>query len=177
MQCVCKFLLPINGKLYAAVTRTSHADTSGFGEIARMGVVTVDNISARMTSLFADTLIFTLSDVILITHDEQYKTVNIINDSLILNDNTVGINEIEQPFAMNVYPNPATRFLFIEYDAQLKNPFITLQNMLNGKIKINYRINNGKAIVDLGTVANGIYLLSVKTDKGIVTRKINIQKP
>lgn len=168
---------PSNGKLYAAVTRTSHTDTSGYGELARLGVVTVDNISARMSSLRSDTLIFTLSDVILITHDEQYKTVNIINDSLILNDNTVSIAEHNESFALNVYPNPTTRFLFMDYDAQLKTPAITLRSLLNEEITINYKASNGKAIVDLGTIANGFYFVTVFTDKGFVVKKISLQVP
>ncbi len=168
---------PLNGKLYAAVTRTSHTDTSGFGELGRLGVVTVDNISARMSSLRSDTLIFSLSDVVLITHDEQYKTVNIINDTLILNDNTVAISEHTEPFRLNVYPNPTNRFLFMDYDAQKVKPVITLRSIIQEEVDINFQANNEKAIIDLGPIANGIYLLSVTTEKGVVTRKINVMKP
>ncbi len=167
---------PLNGKLYGAVTRTSHTDTSGFGELGRLGIVTVDNISARMSSLYSDTLILGISDVTLITHDEHYKTVNIIIDSLIINDNTVGIHEHTEALSLSVYPNPANRFLFLDYDLQIKNPVITLHSMLNEEIDINYKSMNGKTIVDLGTVANGMYLLRVTTDKGVVTRKINVIK-
>ena len=130
-----------------------------------------------MSSLYSDTLVLGITDVILITNDEQYKTVNIIVDSLIINDNTVGIIEHTGSFSLSVYPNPANRFLFIEYDQQILNAKLSLKSVLNQKQNINYHLNNGKAIVDLSNVANGIYLLSVVSEKGIATRKINVLKP
>ena len=92
-------------------------------------------------------------------------------------NNSVSTTENPNGNDVNIYPNPAGRFLFLDYDAQLKTPVITLRSLLNEEITINYKASNGKAIVDLGTIANGFYFVSVFTDKGVVVKKISLQIP
>ncbi|HKR06626.1 MAG TPA: hypothetical protein VJY62_18475, partial [Bacteroidia bacterium] len=107
---------PLNGQLHVGMTRTDHNNISGFGQIAKITVVTVDNVSGRMASVpsLFDTLTFTLSDVTIIDKDENIRNVTIGGDTLIIQDSTTTVHEILFSEKVKVYPNPAKDKLFVE---------------------------------------------------------------
>ncbi len=165
---------PINGRLHAAVTRTDHTDTTGFGAIGTMGIVTVDNISARLSGIMSDTLILSLSNVELIKHTGEVIPVNAKTDTLIINDNTVGIRNPEGSTSINIYPNPAGDFFVIHSDERLKNAQIHIYNELSQEMEIPFKANDHTAIVNTSSLRNGLYIVKVQSEEKMFIGKVMI---
>jgi len=93
--------------------------------------------------------------------------------------NGEGISDINVNDFINVFPNPATNILNIVIDKNYstKNEInILLYNVL-GEIVAEKSNKDGNIIqIDLGSFNEGIYNVNVKTNEGIVDRKIVILK-
>ena len=80
--------------------------------------------------------------------------------SLNVNDNL--INKI------SVFPNPSKEALNISIDSSLSVNYIDMYDILGKKMNVVYK--NG--VLDLASLARGIYILMIDTDSGKLTRKI-----
>jgi len=70
-----------------------------------------------------------------------------------------------------VYPNPSTGKFFVENSSSEK---ILVQILdLNGKIVLTQNVDS-KTMVDAGILNEGVYSLSLKSDTGMITRKLVI---
>ena len=65
-----------------------------------------------------------------------------------------------------VHPNPVTKQLTIDVDAQIES--IQIIDLTGKTIKL---IPQNTEVVNVNSLANGLYFLQVKTDKGIVSKK------
>jgi hypothetical protein len=166
---------PLNGRMYGAVSRINHADTSGFGTISTMGIITVDNISARLSSLVSDTLILQISNVTLINYAGEYKNINTANDTLIVNDNTTGITNSGSPSAFSIYPNPADEFFTLQFERSVTKPEIAVYSMLNEKMNVEYKSNDRSAIVNCSMLSSGLYIVTAISKEGTFAKKIRIR--
>jgi len=93
-----------------------------------------------------------------------------------------GIGEITttgeeiNPFVVTAYPNPATTRLNIEVKGyHTKKVSISLQNAMGITVfEKNYFINGNSldSELDLSNYPSGVYMLQVKSDSKIVTKKI-----
>jgi uncharacterized repeat protein (TIGR03803 family) len=104
------------------------------------------------------------------------RTANGCTDSICKNvyEPTGGINKYENSLDLNIYPNPAKDILNVELE------------MLNGKAELKlYDVNgkqvlwqtiNGKTIVDVSSLANGVYNISVSNSEGVANKKLIIVK-
>ncbi|MDR0831211.1 MAG: M12 family metallo-peptidase [Prevotellaceae bacterium] len=76
-----------------------------------------------------------------------------------------GVNEIDSD-VIKIYPNPVTTELKID-NGKLKIKSVEI-NDISGKIIMNCPNNNS---IDVSNLANGVYLIKIHTDKGIITQK------
>ncbi|MFI5218171.1 MAG: T9SS type A sorting domain-containing protein [Bacteroidia bacterium] len=168
----------LNGQLHVGMTRTDHNNISGFGEIAKVTVVTVDNVSGRvMTPSVIDTLTFSFSNVLVIDKDENLRSVNLGSDTLIVEDSTTTIHEFLLSDKIKIYPNPVKDKLFLEIPYGYLINEILITNIIGEKMKIELAVKNGFAgIINLKNFSNGIYFIKIKTDKGSVTKKFSVIK-
>ncbi len=82
--------------------------------------------------------------------------------------NTIySVNELNNALNMSVFPNPATDKLTIECNQNAKLEILSIEGQI---IKT---INNVglKTTIDLVNLSKGVYIIKVKTDKGIAIRK------
>ena len=90
----------------------------------------------------------------------------------------LNIDEVESGFtAISVYPNPATSILNINIETkETESVKIDICDML-GRIVYSENFNNNQinTTVDVSNFAKGIYMVRMATNKGITTKKINIQ--
>ena len=90
----------------------------------------------------------------------------------------LNIDEMESGFtAISVYPNPATSILNINIETkETESVKIDICDML-GRIVYSENFNNNQinTTVDVSNFAKGIYMVRMATNKGITTKKINIQ--
>lgn len=164
---------PLNGKLYAAITRINHADTSGFGEVARLTVVTTDNVSGRLTSPSYDTLSFTISDVKAINFTQNDRPLVVLNDSLIIEDLT-GITDVQLLAKMIFYPNPVSDVLKVIMPDQVEVLNIEVTDMLGRLVKYEYVEKGNNLNIRLNGNSSGLLDVKVVTSKGVVTKKISV---
>ncbi len=164
---------PSNGRLYAAITRTDHTDTTGFGTIGTFGIVTVDNISARLSGIISDTLILGLSDVHLIMHTGEEKPLNIATDTLIINDYTAGVSTNAKNNNISVYPNPAGDYFIISSSENITGAEIHLYNAMNQEVPVNYKGDRKSLLVTTAGLRLGLYIVKIQSEEGTFTFKLN----
>jgi len=81
--------------------------------------------------------------------------------------NSVGINELSNSLKSSVYPNPATCNITIEAPQQA---VIEISN-IQGQLIKTFATTGNKTIVDVSALQGGVYVVEVKTEKGIEVRK------
>lgn len=88
----------------------------------------------------------------------------------ILYEPIVGINETEEEQEFTIYPNPFNEIIAIELDKdQLSEVFIT---DLTGKLVYSNRFNQKKIQIDLSNLSTGQYIVQMKNNESISSRKI-----
>jgi hypothetical protein len=76
---------------------------------------------------------------------------------------SIGINELNQDFEINVYPNPTSGFIYLSLPTSNKETYIlTLYDNTGKRISIN-EISNSQASLYVGNLSIGIYLLNIKS--------------
>ena len=92
----------------------------------------------------------------------------------------IGLEEHDIFSELNVYPNPSAG----DFNVALVTKFATSISLrvlnLQGQILVDKTFGNVHGIfkehINLSHAANGIYLLQINTNQGIITRRINVSK-
>ena len=79
-----------------------------------------------------------------------------------------GIDEYNYNTEINIYPNPASKYLTIETNANYKQS-LEIVNMLGQSMHTYYIYS--KATIDISTFPKGIYFIKLNTEKGIIIKK------
>lgn len=79
---------------------------------------------------------------------------------------------------INVYPNPATEYLYLEIlnMDKHKNVFITSMYDMQGHMVMIKRIENNKERIDVAALSKDMYILCISTDKGESIVQYKIEK-
>ena len=80
----------------------------------------------------------------------------------------VHINEANFSRYINIYPNPAKDYIYIDFPEE-KIKSIKLYNLLGVLLK---EQKSNKTSVDISSLPQGIYLLSIETDETVIAKKI-----
>ncbi|QHI39224.1 Arylsulfatase [Kordia antarctica] len=101
------------------------------------------------------------------------------------NDNTVGGNNgnimlsnmvlSTNDFAMEnltIYPNPTTDILHIDFKESVNNLEIEITSITGKKVQILRESNIKSKKIDFSNLTSGLYILRLKSDSGVVTRKV-----
>ncbi len=89
--------------------------------------------------------------------------------------NTVGINNLENEYAVKLYPNPAHGLLTLELLSGIqKSATVIIENMF-GQVMYETQINTSIYPINTEHYARGIYLVKVKSNNGIITKKIILE--
>jgi hypothetical protein len=84
-----------------------------------------------------------------------------------------GINEEELSNSFIIYPNPSIGIFSIKSSENISA--IEIVNLVGEKI-YQSAINSTKSEIDLSKQPNGIYFLQLKTEQGVATKKLIINK-
>jgi hypothetical protein len=110
--------------------------------------------------------------------DAQVYTVAYLQDPVtkeILNSGTkfdlVADEDVYTDTAFELYPNPAQSTLIVDAaNIEAKATNLSVFNLL-GQLVLQENISNERKVLNINTLPQGQYILQVKTDKGILSRK------
>tara|TARA_R110002049_G_scaffold307724_1_gene509246 strand:+ start:865 stop:1611 length:747 start_codon:yes stop_codon:yes gene_type:complete len=133
-------------------TVSTGAKTTGF----------VDGVNILGGTIFDDV------DKVVITSNAGFYSAF---DSFVLGAPTLGLEKELLENAISLYPNPVKNELTIKTNT-IEIQQAILYDILGKSIK---QINVENEVVDLSSISNGIYLLKLVADKGVLVKKITKQ--
>lgn len=156
-----------NGKVYASVTRINQDNISGGGKIGKL-VGIIDDLSGYAL------IDFTISNVKLIRTNEEIIPINTPENSVEVNTNSA-----KHPYEQNiqVFPNPASDFIFIKNQNEAPIERVRLVNILGQELLEQNNSNKENFELDIHALPEGIYILEMQMDKVKIAKKIKIEHP
>ncbi|MDD2346283.1 MAG: T9SS type A sorting domain-containing protein, partial [Bacteroidales bacterium] len=82
----------------------------------------------------------------------------------------VGINTANSDFDVNIYPNPTSNLLFVEF-ANKENVLWNL-NSIKGQVVLKGLNNGTKFSINMNDLAPGVYVLRIQQKDRIITKRI-----
>jgi hypothetical protein len=157
------------GSVEIAITRYNHTNVNGNGAIANLGFMTTNALNASGNT---QNVIFSISNVTVISANETTQQVNAVNDSVVVADPSVlnGISVFENASAISAFPNPFDESveLVLPGTANGKSCVITLTDA-SGRIVLTQQTGNSKSvIIHRGELESGIYFCTVRSDEQMI---------
>lgn len=92
-----------------------------------------------------------------------------------ISNKTVGVNELLTKEQIVVYPNPTSTVLSVEYKMFNGTIQVQITDVAGQEVK-SVQMNSSQMQIDISSLENGTYFVNLKTDKGIIARKIVVQR-
>ena len=156
------------------LSRINQQNVSGFGEIARIKVIMIDDLTAKAD--LAEMLQFELSNVFAISADESSLDFATQGDSVVVfQENTTSSTAIRPDWYQQVvvYPNPASEQLQVRLQG-LEAQSVRILDA-QGRIVLAEAERFREKNLRLPNLAAGMYLLQIETSKGPYSQKLIIQ--
>jgi uncharacterized repeat protein (TIGR03803 family) len=83
------------------------------------------------------------------------------------------VNEISEDETLRIYPTPADNILSVESSIQATE--IKITDILGGEVFRTYSLVQQLLQINVSSLQNGIYFVNIKTNQGLVTKKIVVQ--
>lgn len=145
--------LPSANKIDFGITRTDLITQSGWGELARVRVVTIDNISGK--DIVTANLPLWINGVRAIDNMGEELELSLGADTLVIIDEASGLHAQEVSNGFKVYPNPVDSYLQINTGTYSVVSF-ELYNLI-GKQILKQQIDANNAYIDVSHLLSGIY--------------------
>ncbi|MCI5055568.1 MAG: T9SS type A sorting domain-containing protein [Flavobacteriales bacterium] len=156
------------GKVEIGLTRTNQMNTNGFGEIAAIDIITIDDLSGKQNNY--ETLNLTLSNVKVISYEQMEKAVSLINDSLVITDDPlVGTEEIVEQKSLRIFPNPSNGEVTVLIDSEIETVRMNIMS-ITGEMVYNKLIRTRQNL-NLSDLNPGTYIVSIESSEGIVKQQ------
>jgi hypothetical protein len=151
-----------------AITRYNHSNANGNGIIANLGFMTTNALTGTGNS---QNVIFSISNVKVISANETVQQVNVVSDNVIVADPALlGIPVFENTAAISAFPNPFDESVLLNLPATAngKTCFVTLTDA-SGRIVLTQQTENSKTVViHRGELESGIYFCSVRAENELI---------
>ena len=86
--------------------------------------------------------------------------------------------DINEAIGIDVYPNPASQVVFADISLEASSD-VTVQVVdVTGKLMLTQNFSNvqsDKLQINIDALADGIYVMNVRTDEGVNTQKFTVQ--
>jgi hypothetical protein len=92
-------------------------------------------------------------------------------NQIVVDCNSVGMNEFVDNTKFSIYPNPATELLNIELEAINENATISIMNALGEVILVDKQVNQNTSF-NIHHLTSGVYFVKVDTQKSSITKKL-----
>ncbi|MDZ4683137.1 MAG: Ig-like domain-containing protein [Saprospiraceae bacterium] len=162
------------GLLEAGYTRTSGLSASGHGEIGKLRLIVSDDIQGFREDGNGITVNFTGGLATGMSGSGQTYGIPVRDFTL----HIVPRPKEETPVAITadqvkVYPNPASNFLNVYLNGGYEMEELTLSN-ITGQQLFHANLSGKRTMIDVNALENGLYFLTIRSNNGIVTKKIEV---
>ncbi|MEI6310711.1 MAG: T9SS type A sorting domain-containing protein [Bacteroidota bacterium] len=159
-----------NARIDIGASRTDHINKNGYGKLATISFVTTDNLSGIANCPL------NIGNYLAITKSADTVELDAINDTLYLDpQKSTAIEDIAKLEAsITAYPNPASQVLMLVSPTYTMES-ISIQNAL-GQTVYTKASQAKQTQLDLNTLGNGIYYISIEMNGQFVHKKIEIIK-
>lgn len=182
-QSVAKYTSPKNNRdyYYAEASGTSMSSPMMSGIVALMLQVNPKLDPGRLKQILAETAI--IDNFTTPTPDPTRWGFGKVNAYAAIKKTiqTLGLSgELQEGVLLNLYPNPTNRKLYIDIESNQSKILDVVLMDLNGKKLKEQNWNTGNEsslVLDLEGLQEAIYLVQIKSDTGIITRRIIVSTP
>lgn len=161
-----------DGRLEAAITRTDQVGVSGFGPIAMMTFITIDNISGKQSiaeHLYLEPHLMAALDI----HQKKIDIHGCADSLIVFQEETTGIEEFLLGQKMQIYPNPTSDLLHI-ISASDQIEEVHMWNV-HGQEVLHQLVHSSQTTISLHSLAPGMYVLQGVNREGKWMRKIMVE--
>lgn len=142
--------------------------------IGTLQFVIIDNIAGKRDT--SRVFNISLTDVQIIDETMKDQIFNTADDAAVITQVTTNINELKTANkSLKIYPNPAKEILTIE-TKDLKVKHLKLVNLLGQVVIQKEVVNTDKITIQTGNLESGIYILSLITADGVISKTVVIEK-
>lgn len=162
---------PANEQLDMALTRIDQQNQNGFGELARIRLIMVDDLTAK-TDL-AESLAMDITNIYAISADGSVVDLVGQGDSVVVfQEDTTSSTAIQPDWYQQVqlYPNPTEDLLMISLDGLFAQS-LALYDLQGRLIQMDETAFQQKKL-SLGHLPAGLYVLRIQTEKGWYQQRI-----
>ncbi|MEZ4775758.1 MAG: T9SS type A sorting domain-containing protein [Bacteroidia bacterium] len=159
-----------NGQIDVALTRNDHMNVSGFGQIAVLSIVMVDDISGK-NNLY-ETLNLEISNFKVIGANGEVIPVNPLPAQIVVyQPESTGLDNLYNQ-GLHIYPNPTSGIVTIELE---KSAAFTV-DLFDMKGKAIHRLStrNDHLVMDVSELPAGLYILSVESEGRRMVKKLQV---
>jgi Secretion system C-terminal sorting domain/SprB repeat len=163
-----------NGQIDFAMSRTDQVSNTGAGTIAAFSFHTTSMLVGSNNAVMVP---FTISNVRVISANQNPVVVNTISDSVLVYDDQIISSENNSTMVsdLSIYPNPITEQFTLRFVSQEKTDYtIRISNSL-GEIIYTESITNQTGIISRNIQMNapaGIYFIEIINSNGQTVRKL-----
>jgi hypothetical protein len=155
----------LSGFVDIALSRINQQSISGIGPVARITIVTTDNVSGKVT------LNVTPTDVEAITASGDPVTLNPVGDDLVIDPNFTGTNDPGAQPEFSVGPVPSGDFIQADFSSQMMPDLIHITD-LRGKVLLKISPDSKYQSIDIRSLSKGVYFLRASFNGSVVNKKI-----
>jgi type IX secretion system substrate protein len=165
------------GQMDIVLTRKTGANTSGQGRVASLNFIIDSDIIDGRVENEGETFEIGINVVKAIDFEGNVIDISLPTVPLgVFFQNGISTKTVEliDESSVRVFPNPVNEILQIALDGQLHPEEIEIFNLMGQRV-INRKMNNNTLDINVSQLSQGIYVLKVKTEEGIGSKKIAIE--
>lgn len=161
----------LDDRIDLALSRTNQQDRTGYGEIARLKIIMIDDISGK--NFIYDTLKLRLENVTLIGVDGQEIPYTPADAEVIVSQvSSTSVEDFSYDHEIKIYPNPTQDLIHIDFSHRFAERCeLKLYNLDGSLLKKEYFFEEQKKI-NLADLPPGIYLLQLKIGEESYQQKV-----
>ena len=156
-----------NSKTDLAITRHDGNNITGFGQIGMLNFTIQDDIMLRGGNL---QFVFSIDNIEMIDNQASPILIDGQSNTLVITSTNTNNQALERE--INLFPNPANEQITIEAEKTIIEDIIMMN--ITGQGVISKSIQKEQRTLKVNELPTGIYTIMIKTNKGILNKKISI---
>ncbi|MCB0516216.1 MAG: T9SS type A sorting domain-containing protein [Chitinophagales bacterium] len=160
------------GKIDVVVVRKTHTNISGFGSLAKISAVLIENVEKIGAE---KNFKMGVSNVHALSFDETIIPVyqKELDPSIVTTP--TGLDNIASLAGVSVYPNPVASKLYVNIPAEMKNAQLVLYNLSGAKV-FDYNLLKQNNELNVASLHQGVYTLVLRTPEKTTYQKLVISR-